>query len=148
MVILLPHALQRGIGVEHASAARAEDVPGHLEEAEPRRLQKGRDDVFLVETAAGREADRVDARELLVRAVPHKTFDRAHRVRIRRATQGFEESIGIVHTRSIPHRPRSRTELTNPNSPCRARDVLRCAPHHIGGQMIRPNLPRVLIPLA
>ena len=105
MVVLLPHALQRGVGVEDASAARAEDVPGHLEQAQPRRMQEGRDHLLLVQAAAGREADGVDARELLIGAVPHKILDRADRFGIGRAAQGFEERIGILHGRSITHSP-------------------------------------------
>ena len=113
MVVLLPHALQRRVGVEDAPAARAEDVPGHLEEAQPRRMQKRRDHLLLVQAAVGREADGVDARELLVGAIPHKILDRADGFGVGRATQGFEESIGILHARSITHSPPCRTEANH-----------------------------------
>src|SRR5215204_4565266 len=110
MVCFLPNALQRGIGVEDSSAARAENVPGHFEEAQPRRMQEGRNHLLLVQATAGGEADGVDARKLLIGAVEHQILDRADRFGIGRAAQGLEESVGFLHGWSIAHSPACRTE--------------------------------------
>src|SRR5829696_3336130 len=72
-------------------------------------MQEGRYHLLLVQATSGREADSVDARELLIGAVPHKILDRADRCGIGRAAQGFEQSIDILHARSVAHSPPCRT---------------------------------------
>ena len=73
------HGFERRAGVEDAAAAGAEHVPGQLEEAEPRRVQEGRDDALLVETVPGRERQRVRPVERMVRRLPDELLDRGHR---------------------------------------------------------------------
>ena len=53
---------------EHAAAAGTEHVPGHVEDAEPRRMDERADRRFLVEAVRGGEGERVDAVERPVRA--------------------------------------------------------------------------------
>ena len=61
--------LQRGVGAEHAAAARAEHIPLHLEETETGCMQKRGDDLLGIEAVLRREGKRIDAREIAVGAV-------------------------------------------------------------------------------
>ena len=54
VVGLLVHRLELLAGVEHAAAARAQHVPVQLEQAEPRGVQEGADDLFFVRARAWR----------------------------------------------------------------------------------------------
>ena len=78
VIVLLPDALQRRARVEHAAAARADDVPRGFEEPEPRRVEEGRDHRLLVKVLSRREVERVDPRELPVAALAHQRRDRRH----------------------------------------------------------------------
>ena len=54
---------------EHAAAARAQNIPGEIEQPEPRRMQEGRNDLFLVEPVARRKIQQVDPVEIAILAL-------------------------------------------------------------------------------
>src|SRR3546814_10234826 len=61
-VLLALHRLQRGVGIEHPAAARAEHVPRQLEEAEPGGMQEGGNGLLFVEPLPGGKGDRKSTR--------------------------------------------------------------------------------------
>ncbi len=85
---------------EYAAAAGTEHVPGHLEDAEPRRMDERTDHRFLVEAVRGGEGERVDAVERPVR----RGFDRRLQLvgddRFSRLPQEFPERRCFSHRRS------------------------------------------------
>ncbi len=82
--------LERGARVEHSAAARAQHIPRQFENAEPRGMQKGRDDTLVIESLPCREIDQVDAAQLAVRGLGYKTLDRRHRFGVDRLPQDRE----------------------------------------------------------
>ena len=65
-IFRLVERLEGRVGIEHAGATAADDVPGHLEEAEARRMQQCCDHALLGEPFLGRELDGVDLVQRLV----------------------------------------------------------------------------------
>src|SRR5436190_682292 len=78
-----------------ATASRTKDVPGHIENAESRAVQKSRNYILLVEFVLGGKGEDVDTRKLAVRSVLDELFDGTHRFRFRRFSQSLEESVGF-----------------------------------------------------
>ena len=83
VVGLLVHRLELQARIEHAAAARAQHVPVQLEQAEPRGVQEGADDLLLVEPALGGERQHVDADRCAVLAVADQRLDRGEHRRDR-----------------------------------------------------------------
>ena len=80
----------------HATASGTKDVPGHIENAESRAVQKSRNYIFLIELVPGGKGERVDTAEITVRAVVDELFDRAYRLWLRRFSQSIQESVGFT----------------------------------------------------
>jgi hypothetical protein len=83
--------------VEHPSAAGAKHVPGQIEQPDPRRVQKRRDDALLVQSALGREIHDIDAAEPVIWRVPDEPLDCRHDIGIGRLPQDLEHGLGIAH---------------------------------------------------
>ena len=67
-VIIGPiEGLQRGAGFEHAPAPGANHAPGHVEQAEPRRMRQRRDHRLLAQAVRRGEGERIDPVERPVR---------------------------------------------------------------------------------
>ncbi len=75
IVLLVIEGLQRGAGIEHAAAPRAQHVPGQIEQADPRCMQERRDRLLDVDIRCRRKAQRVDAAEIAIRSVPDQALD-------------------------------------------------------------------------
>jgi hypothetical protein len=78
MIFLRAHALQRGVGVQHAAAARAQHVPRHVEQADPCGVQEGRDRALFLEPFASREVEHVDAAQPAIGRLADEPLDRRH----------------------------------------------------------------------
>lgn len=81
-IFVLLHGFQRGVGVEHAAAAGAQNIPGDVEDAHARCMQKGADGAFLVEAILAGEGQRIDAAKLAVLARGDGLLDRLDCLRI------------------------------------------------------------------
>jgi hypothetical protein len=84
--------------IEDATATGTEDVPGHIENAESRAVQKSRNYILLIELVLGGKGEGVDTAKLAVGPVLDELFDRTHRFRLRRLSQRIEESVGFAGT--------------------------------------------------
>ena len=97
-IILRPvEGLQALVGGENAGATRAHDVPCHLEHAEPHRIQERRDDPLLAEALLGREIERVDLVQGVIRGLPHHALEHVHHVVVGRLTQRPKQGLGFAH---------------------------------------------------
>ena len=85
------HALERGVGVQHAAAARAQHVPRHVEQADLRGVQERRDRPLFVEAFAPGEIEHVDATELSIRRIPDQPLDGGHAGGVGRLLQDREQ---------------------------------------------------------
>ncbi len=96
-IVVAIEGLQGRGRLEHAAAARTEHVPGHVEEAEPRRMDERADHRLLVEPALGGEGERVDAVQRLVRSGFDGGFQRVGDVRMTRMALGGrrDDRIGL-----------------------------------------------------
>ena len=90
--------LEGGIGVKHAAAATAENVPVQIEQPEPRRVQQACNDALFVELCPAGEIERVDAAERGIRRVLDQPLDRVRHIRLSRLSQRRKESFGLAHT--------------------------------------------------
>jgi hypothetical protein len=68
--------------IEHASTRGTKDVPCELENPELRRMQESPNGAFLIEAAACREVQHIDAGKLAVGAGFHELLDRLRNVRV------------------------------------------------------------------
>src|SRR5947199_9779879 len=82
--------------MEDATASGTKDVPGHIENAESRAVQKSRKYIFLIELVLGGKGDGVDTAEITVRRILDELFDRAYRLRLRRLSQNSEKVFGFA----------------------------------------------------
>jgi hypothetical protein len=82
--------------IENAAATGTEDVPRHIENAESRGVQKSSDHILFIQSMLGGERKGIDAAKLTVRSVPDEFFDRTHRFRLCRLSQGIEQSVGFT----------------------------------------------------
>ena len=89
--------LERGAGIENAAAARAQHVPGEIEQAQARRMQEGRDQALRVEPGLGREIRNVDAVEVAILSVPDQPLDRIRRIGVGRLPQHREKVLDFTH---------------------------------------------------
>jgi hypothetical protein len=105
---LLAHGLERGVGVQHASAARAEHVPRHLEQTEAGGVQEAADHPVLVEAVLPGEVEDVDAVELEVLALGDEALDGRRHLGIGGPPQHVEERLGSAHVLAVSPRIRSR----------------------------------------
>ena len=95
-ILVATDGLQAGAGVEHPAAARAQDVPRQFEDAEPRRMQEGGDDILLVEMLPRGESEQVDAAQRAVRRLGHETLDGRDGLRIDRLAQYREQALRLA----------------------------------------------------
>ena len=102
-IVVAIEGLQGRGRFEHAAAARTEHVPGHVEEAEPSRMDERADHRLLVEPALGGEGERVDAVQRSVRSGFDGGFQRGGDRRLRRLPQEFPERRCFSHRRSSVH---------------------------------------------
>ena len=91
IVFVGTHALERGVGVEHAAAARAQHVPRHVEQADLRGVQERRDRPLFVEAFAPGEVEHVDASELSIRRIADQPLDGGHAIGVGRLLQDREQ---------------------------------------------------------
>ena len=96
-IFRLVEGLQRGVGVEHAATAAADDVPGHLEEADPRRMQQGGDEALLLDPGFRREVEGVDLVERVIGRIADHLLDRCDGIGIGRLPQDSEQGCGFAH---------------------------------------------------
>ena len=82
VVFLLVHSLERGAGVEYATAARTQQIPRHFKQSQPCAMQECGNRQFLVEIVGCGKIKDVDAIERAVRAFPHQAFDRLRHRRV------------------------------------------------------------------
>lgn len=106
-VLVLVHRLQRGVGMEHPAAARAEDVPRHLEQPQPRAVQEGVQRLLRRHPVARREVQGIDAVQVRVLPLPHQLFERRHHPGVRRLPQYAEPCFRFAHRSLLAH-PRRR----------------------------------------
>ena len=104
-VFRLIEGLQRRIGVEHPGAAAADDIPGHLEQAEPRRMQEGGDEALLVDPFLGRESQGVDLVERVIGRVADHALDHGDGTGVRGLLQDGEEGLSFAHPWRLPEIP-------------------------------------------
>jgi hypothetical protein len=97
MILRLIQGLQALIGGENTGAARAHEAPGHLEHAEPNRIQERRDDPLLVEALPGREIKRVHPVQGMIRGLAHHTLEHVHHFFVGRLTQGHKQRLCFAH---------------------------------------------------
>ena len=88
VVFIVVDRLQRRAGFQHAAAAGAQHVPGHVEDAEPRRMQERGDGVLLVEVIGFGEVEHIEPAQGAVAALRDQPFDRLRRLRGRRSAAG------------------------------------------------------------
>ena len=69
MIVVVTQRFQRAMGIEHAAAAGAQHVPGQVEQAEPRGMEKAGDHPLFVEPGALGKIQHIDPVELVVLAV-------------------------------------------------------------------------------
>ena len=91
VILLGAHALERRIGVEHAAAARAEHVPRHVQKADLAGLQERRDRPLFVEPFVAGKVEHVDARQLAIGRIAHKSFKRGDTIGISRLPQNCKQ---------------------------------------------------------
>ena len=75
MIVVVTQRFQRAVGIEHAAAAGAEHVPGQIEQAEPRGMEKAGNHPLFVEAGALREIQHIDPVEFVVLAVLDQPHD-------------------------------------------------------------------------
>jgi ribosomal protein S18 acetylase RimI-like enzyme len=75
VVFRLFDGFERCVRSEHAAARWAQHRPGHFKDAEPRCVQKSRDDAFFVDTVAQGEVEHVDAIEQPVRRLANGVLE-------------------------------------------------------------------------
>src|SRR5262249_60179509 len=92
-------------------ATREHDVPRHLEDAEPHRIEERADDVLLADPLLGREIKRVDLAQGMIRGIAHHALEPRRRVVAGRLTQGRKQGLGFAHAPT----------LFNYAAPCRSR---------------------------
>jgi len=80
--------LEARAGVEHPATAGTEHVPGHVEDAETRRMQKRGDRRFLVQMVPACERKHVDTVEFAIGATRDGGFDALGRSLVGRLSQG------------------------------------------------------------
>jgi hypothetical protein len=97
MVFFLLDRLEGGRGIQHTCAARAQHVPRHVEQADPRSMQEHGDRRLLAQVESGGEVERIDAAERSVLAFEDKVFDRGDRVRVGRVAKSREQGFRFVH---------------------------------------------------
>ena len=108
--VLAPvHGLQRCSRVEHAAAARAQYVPGQLEDAKPRGMQERRDYRLGLRAPSGGEIQHVDAAELAIGALTDQSLDGGRDSGIGRLPQGRELDVPLAHARN----PRLNSDWRN-----------------------------------
>lgn len=89
-------------GIEHAATARTENVPGQLEQPEPRSVQETVDRLFL--------AQPVFAGKAPVGAVADHRFNRRDDALIGRTAQGVEKRLGFVHGGRVRQNQKTKSE--------------------------------------
>jgi hypothetical protein len=115
------HGLESLRGVEHPAAARAQHVPGHFEQPQPRGVQETADRLFLVESMLGGEVQDIDAAQFPVAAVADHRFDRADDILVSRTAQRIEQRLGVAHATKLRQiwPPASSGANTNAQIPVR-----------------------------
>ena len=82
IVVVVTKGFQGVVRSEHAAAAGAQNVPGEIEQAEPRRMQKSGNHLLLVETGLAREVEQIDAVEARSSPFSDQILDRIDDIRI------------------------------------------------------------------
>src|SRR5262245_48469752 len=96
---------------EHAPAARAQHVPGQIEQPESCRVKKAGDDLLLVEPAKLGEVDRVDAVELGIGTLLHEMLDRIGYRRVRGLSQQCKLGLDVTHGRNLSGEDRTECPI-------------------------------------
>lgn len=69
------HRLQGRVGIEYTAATRTEHIPGKLENAQARRMQKACDRLFLVEALARGKGERIDPAKPVIGCIPNEPLE-------------------------------------------------------------------------
>ncbi len=75
MIVVGAERFQRGVGIQHAAAARAQHVPGKIEQPHPRRMEEAGNHPLFVEPGALRKIQHVDTVKLVVFALIDQPSD-------------------------------------------------------------------------
>ena len=75
IVLVAIDGLKRRAGLEHAAATGTEDVPGQLENPEPRGVQERRDGTLLVEAVLGSKGNRIHSAKVAIGGFIHRLLD-------------------------------------------------------------------------
>ena len=97
IVRLLVHRPELLVDIEHPAAFRTQDVPGQLEQPEPRRMEKGADCCLLVEAALLRKTQDVDTAQIPVFALMDQGLNRSYNLGSGRIAQRVEQCFCVVH---------------------------------------------------
>src|SRR5579862_709272 len=100
-VFLAVHALERRVRVQHPTAAGAEDVPRQLEQSESRRMEKSANHTLLVEVAACREIQDIDAAKIAVRCLLYVLVDGSRNRGVGGLPQDREQGLCFAHGRRL-----------------------------------------------
>ena len=96
IVIVMSQRFQRRVRIEHTAAARAQHVPAHIEQAEPRGMQESGDHLLLVEPGSVREIEQVDAVEIAILTVSDQLLHGIDDGRVGRLSEDCELGLGVV----------------------------------------------------
>ncbi len=97
MIVVVTQRFQRGVRVQHAAAARAQHVPGEIEQPEPGSMQKSGNHPLFVEPGPLRKIQHIDAVELVVLAVLDQFADGVRYRRIGGLLQYGKLRLGFTH---------------------------------------------------
>ena len=96
-ILVLVYALQGRAGVEHAATARAQHIPGQLENPEPGGVEEGCDRTLFVETPLCGKFQNVNAAECAIRGILNQLLNGIHGVGIGRLAQNRKQIFGFAH---------------------------------------------------
>ena len=97
IVRLLVHRPELLVDIEHPAAFRTQDVPGELEQPEPRRMEKGADCFLLIEAALSGKTQDVDTAQIPVFALMDQGLNRSYNLGSGRIAQRVEQCFCVVH---------------------------------------------------
>lgn len=79
------------------AATRTEHIPGKLENAQARRMQKACDRLFLVEALARGKGERIDPAKPVIGCIPNEPLECIGDLRPCRMAQHIEKGLGFAH---------------------------------------------------
>jgi len=97
MIVVMAQRLQGRVGVEHAATARAQHVPGQIEQAQPRCMEEAGNHPLFVEPGPRRKVQHVDAVELVVLALLDQYPDRIGHRWVGGLLQHGELGLDVAH---------------------------------------------------